>query len=76
MDYKGSVILLIHIIHKLGASMVKRHIARYLSIYSPKTFCLNVHSYEYLKIHRIQDVFFASANPLGRRTMACSKLNL
>jgi len=37
--------------------MVKKYIERYLSIYFLKTFCLYVNYCEYLKIHRIQDVF-------------------
>jgi len=48
---------LARIIHKLGAGMVKKYIERYLSIYIRKKFCLYMNYCEYLKIHRIQDVF-------------------
>jgi hypothetical protein len=37
--------------------MVKKHIERYLSVFSQKAFCLKVYFSEHLIIYRIQDVY-------------------
>jgi hypothetical protein len=37
--------------------MAKKHIERYLSVFSNRTVCLHIFSRNYLIIYRIQDVY-------------------